>query len=156
MEKIVNKLINLHKTISTMESCTGGYIANAITNIEGASSIFKFGAVTYSNEFKIKMGVTKKVIDDYTVYSIETAINMSKAISDYTLSDYGIGVTGKINRKDENNDFNEDNIIYASIYDRINNCFYTLELKAINDTREANKKMITDEIIKKLKEIICD
>ena len=40
MEKIVKKLIDLNKTISTMESCTGGLIANEITNIENSSSIF--------------------------------------------------------------------------------------------------------------------
>ena len=54
-ENIVNKLIETEKTISTMESCTGGYIANCITNIPGASEILKFSAVTYSNEFKIKI-----------------------------------------------------------------------------------------------------
>lgn len=50
-----------------MGSCTGGGIANAITNIEGASEILKFSAVTYSNEFKIKMGVDEKIIEKYTV-----------------------------------------------------------------------------------------
>ena len=58
MEEIIKKLTKLDKTISTMESCTGGGLANAITNIEGASEVFKYGAVTYSNEFKIKMGVS--------------------------------------------------------------------------------------------------
>ena len=47
---IVEKLIEKNKTLSTMESCTGGGVANCITNIDGSSSIFKFGAVTYSND----------------------------------------------------------------------------------------------------------
>ena len=50
MKELVNKLIKLNKTISTMESCTGGFLANSIINIEGSSKVFKFGAVTYSNE----------------------------------------------------------------------------------------------------------
>ena len=54
MEEIIKKLTELSKTIATMESCTGGAVANSITNIEGASLVFKFGAVTYSNEYKIK------------------------------------------------------------------------------------------------------
>ena len=54
MKEIVEKLIKLNKTISTMESCTGGYVANGITNIPGASSVFMFGAITYSNEYKIQ------------------------------------------------------------------------------------------------------
>ena len=70
MYEVVNNLIKLNKTISTMESCTGGYIANSITNIPGASDIFMFGAVTYSNEYKIKLGVDKSLIDSYSVYSM--------------------------------------------------------------------------------------
>ena len=93
-EIIVNKLINNNKTISTMESCTGGLLASSLTDIEGASEVIKFSAVTYSNEFKIKMGVSEKVINTYSVYSIETAIEMSKNISSFTNSNYGIGITG--------------------------------------------------------------
>ena len=114
MKDIVELLKDNNKTISTMESCTGGGVANAITNIEGASEILKFGAVTYSNEFKIKMGVDKKIIDKYTVYSIETADEMSKNISKFTNSDYGVGITGQINRQDPNNITGEDNKIYIS------------------------------------------
>ena len=103
MKDLVKLLIEKNKTISTMESCTGGGVANAITNVEGASNVLKFSAVTYSNEFKIKMGVDKSIIDKYSVYSIETANEMSKNISKFTNSDYGIGITGKLNRVDENN-----------------------------------------------------
>ena len=98
---IVKLLIKNNKTISIMESCTGGGVANAITNIEGSSEVFKFGAITYSNEYKIKMGVSKDIIDKYSVYSMETANEMSKNISLFTNSNYGIGITGKLNRIDK-------------------------------------------------------
>ena len=101
MNEVIKLLTEKNKTISTMESCTGGGIANAITNIEGSSEVFKFGAVTYSNEYKIKMGVSSNIIDKYTVYSTETSNEMSKNISNYTNSNYGIGVTGKLNRVDK-------------------------------------------------------
>ena len=78
MKSLVKYLIQNNKKISTMESCTGGEIASTITNIEGASNAFEFSAVTYSNEYKIKMGVNKEVINKYSVYSIETANEMSK------------------------------------------------------------------------------
>ena len=103
MKELVKLLSLNHKTISVMESCTGGGLANAITNIEGASDIISFGAVTYSNKAKIKMGVNKKIIEKYSVYSIEVANEMSKNISNYTNSNYGIGVTGQLKRKDPNN-----------------------------------------------------
>ena len=154
MEEVVKRLINKHKTISTMESCTGGGVANAITNVEGASEILKFSAVTYSNEFKIKMGVNKEIIDKYSVYSMETAIEMSKNISLYTSSDYGVGITGKLNRIDPNNPYGEDNIIYISIYIKEKDEYNNFLLKAIKPTRKENKELIIKEIKNKLLEII--
>lgn len=142
MEKVVKRLIELGKTISTMESCTGGGVANAITNVEGSSDVFKFSAVTYSNEFKIKMGVSGEVIDKYSVYSMETANEMSKNISLFTDSNYGVGITGKINRIDKNNLYGENNIIYISIYDRDNDKYYNKKVKAIAAIREENKRLI--------------
>ena len=109
MNYLVNKLIQLNRTISTMESCTGGCIANAITNVSGSSDIFKFGAVTYSNEYKIKLGVDSNLIDRCSVYSKEVSDSMSRAISNYTNSDYGIGITGKLNKEDKNNEFGSNN-----------------------------------------------
>ncbi len=146
MKKIVKKLIELNKTISTMESCTGGSVASAITNIEGSSDVLKFSAVTYSNEFKIKMGVDKKIIDKYSVYSKETAREMSKKISDYTNSNYGIGVTGKINILDKYNPFGEDNTIYICIYDKDNNNYLEKQIKVFEKTRKTCKEDIIKEI----------
>ena len=154
MEKVVKRLIELKKTISTMESCTGGGVANAITNVEGSSDVLKFSAVTYSNEFKIKMGVSGEVIDKYSVYSMETANEMSKNISLFTNSNYGVGITGKINRTDKNNLYGEDNIIYISIYDRDNDKYYNKEIKAIDDVRSKNKEMIIRIIEEELLNII--
>ena len=84
MKEIIELLTKNEETISTMESCTGGGIANAITNVPGASEVFKYGAVTYANEFKIKMGINKETIEKYTVYSQEVADEMSKKITEFT------------------------------------------------------------------------
>ena len=154
MKEIIEKLTNLNKTISTMESCTGGGIANAITNIEGASEVFKFSAVTYSNEYKIKMGVDKNIIDKYSVYSMETANEMSKNISKFTNSNYGVGITGKLNRVDRFNPYGLDNIVYISIYDKDNNKYYNSIVGAKLSTRKDNKELVINEVIKLLNEII--
>lgn len=154
MKDIVNKLIKLNKTISTMESCTGGFLANSITNIEDSSKIFKFGAVTYSNEYKIKMGVDSNIIDKYTVYSIETAISMSKSISSYTNSDYGIGITGKLNRQDDNNPYGSNNIVYVSVYDKIEDKNYTMTIEDLIGDRESMKNQIINKIVILLKSIV--
>jgi PncC family amidohydrolase len=72
-ESIVKELIEANKTIATMESCTGGALASEITSHLGSSVTLRFSAVTYSNEYKIKMGVDENIIDKYSVYSKETA-----------------------------------------------------------------------------------
>lgn len=154
MENIVEKLKKQHKTISTMESCTGGAFANEITNVEGASDVIKFSAVTYSNEYKIKMGVDKNIIDTYSVYSVETAIEMSKKISEFANSDYGVGITGKLNRVDENNLFGSDNKVFVSIYDRNKDSYNTYDIEVTKNTRRENKQLVINLIIEKLGEII--
>lgn len=153
MRDVVNLLIEKKMTIATMESCTGGFVASSITDIDGSSSVLKFSAVTYSNEYKIKMGVSKEVIDKYSVYSINVAREMAKNISNFANSDIGVGITGKINRIDENNLFGDDNKIYYAIYDKNSDKYYEYELIAINDTRLNNKKYIMENISKNLLEI---
>ena len=150
MKEVIEKLTKENKTISTMESCTGGGVANAITNIPGASEVLKFSAVTYSNEFKIKMGVSSQIIDKYSVYSRETADEMSMNISEFTNSNYGVGITGKIGRIDRFNPYGEDNTIYISIYDRDSNKYYNEVVSATLESREDNKELIINKVIEML------
>lgn len=154
IKKIVKILTEKNMTVSTMESCTGGALANEITNVPGASEVIKFSAVTYSNEFKMKMGVSKEILDKYSVYSLETAIEMSKKISDFTNSNYGIGITGKLNRKDANNLYGEDNLVFFSIYDKNKNKNYNYDLKVSTSSRKDNKKEIVTKIIDVFYEIL--
>ncbi len=154
MEEVIQKLIANNKTISTMESCTGGGIVNAITNIPDASKVIQFSAVTYSNDFKIKMGVSKEIIDKYTVYSMEVARNMAKVVSFYADSNYGVGVTGKLKKIDLNNPYGLDDVVYLSIYDKDNNIYYDSEIKLEFDTRMDNKQQIISEFIMKITKIL--
>lgn len=154
MKEVVQTLIKLGKTISTMESCTGGALASSITDIEGASEVLKFSAVTYSNEFKIKMGVDENIINQYSVYSIETANQMSKNISLFTNSDYGVGITGKLNRIDVNNLFGNDNTVFISIYDKENDKYYEYSVDVSKATRRENKDLVIDYIEGKILEVL--
>lgn len=154
LKSIIQKLTEKNETLSTMESCTGGALASAITNIEGASEVLKFSAVTYSNEFKIKMGVSSDIIDKYSVYSIETVKEMSKKISNFTNSTYGIGITGKLNRVDKNNKFGSDNTVFVSIYDSNNDKYHTFSIDVTKGTRLENKMEVINKIIYMLGVII--
>ena len=112
---IVQKLIEKNLTISTMESCTGGGIANEITNISGASFILKESYITYCNEAKIKQGVSTDVIEKFTVYSKETAIEMAKNAKGNANSNIGIGVTGQLGRIDPNNPVDTLNHVWFAV-----------------------------------------
>jgi PncC family amidohydrolase len=96
IEKQVKNILEILRKrkwyIGIMESCTGGAIINSITNIPGASDVFKCGKVTYSDEAKIEAGVDRKVIDRYGVFSIEVAKEMARKID----GNIGIGVTGNL------------------------------------------------------------
>lgn len=154
LEELVGKLIEEKKTISTMESCTGGALASSITNVEGASEILKFSAVTYSNEFKIKMGVSKKIIDKYSVYSKETADEMSYNISKFTNSNYGVGITGKFGRMDKDNLYGDNYTVFISIYDKDNNRFYNDTVKAVKEKRVENKLLVIEKVNEMLLDIV--
>ena len=156
MQEVIKILTEKNKTIATMESCTGGGVANAITNIEGASDVLKFSAVTYSNEYKIKLGVSSDTIDKYSVYSVEVAREMALNISKFAESNYGVGITGKLNRVDKNNPYGSDNITYVSIYDKDNDYYFDLTIEAIKNSRELNKELIINKIVDKLLEVIND
>lgn len=119
--KIVNKLIERKLTISTMESCTGGGIANQITNISGASYVIKESYVTYSNEAKIKHGVPSDLIKKFTVYSPEVAISMAQNAKKLSGANIGIGVTGQLGRIDPSNPVNKLNVVWFSIIDENDN-----------------------------------
>ena len=154
MKEIVRRLELLNKTISTMESCTGGAVASEITNVEGSSNVLKFSAVTYSNEYKIKMGVDENVIDEYTVYSKETAREMAKNISRYTNSNIGIGITGQLNRIDPANPVGKVNEVYISIYDKDLDKYYDEYLQVNGESRKDNKEQVINRLENILLEVL--
>lgn len=151
-KKIVLELIKRGETIATMESCTGGGLADAITCVEGSSEVLKFSAVTYSNQYKIKMGVSADVINKYSVYSMETAHEMALNISNFANSDFGIGITGKLNRADENNDYGKDNQVFVSIYYKEE--YYDVVINVDRKTRKQNKLLVIDRVNDKLGELL--
>ena len=149
-EELVKILRDRNLTISTMESCTGGSLAGEITNVSGASEVFCLGLVTYSTDMKIKMGVPKTIIDEYTVYSIETANEMSKGICNISGSDIGVGTTGVIGRKDPNNKEAKVNLVYVSIYFKNINEFKNITMEVKSDLRVNCKEEIIQKIVEKL------
>ena len=81
-------------TLALMESATGGAVADAITDVDGASDYFRGGLVTYATEAKLAMSVPAEVIEQHGVISRETAEAMAQAARRTLGADIGMGVTG--------------------------------------------------------------
>lgn len=77
------------------ESCTGGYVAKRLTDVNGSSAAFQYGFVTYSNEAKVKMlGVSPKTLEKYGAVSPETAAEMAAGARRVSGADIAVAVTG--------------------------------------------------------------
>lgn len=150
IEAIIKKFAEAKYTISTMESCTGGGLANAITNVSGASDILHESYVTYCNEAKIKFGVPKQIIEKYTVYSLETAEAMASAVRSATNSEVGVGITGQLGRIDPRNIGVENNRAWYAIKSSEKEFAAEIILNIGDSPREKKKEIIINEIIEDL------
>ena len=103
---------------------------------------------------RLRWGVSKKVIDKYSVYSFECADEMSFIICKEAESDYGVGVTGKLNRVDVNNPYGEDNVVFISIYDKNNNKYYHSKIEATLGSRSDNKNLVLDKVFEMMMKIL--
>ena len=82
-------------TFAAAESCTGGLIAKRITDLPGASAVFKGGIVSYTNEVKANvLGVPQNLLDTYGAVSAPVARSMAENIRRLTGADLGVSVTG--------------------------------------------------------------
>lgn len=94
-EKIVEKCIAQHATVSTAESCTGGLVAAALVNVAGVSDIFKEGYITYANGAKERLlGVSEETLRRHGAVSAETAYEMALGCAKAANSDYSVVTTG--------------------------------------------------------------
>ncbi|MHA1560163.1 MAG: CinA family protein [Alphaproteobacteria bacterium] len=84
-----------HLKIATAESCTGGLVAGAITEVAGASEVFDWGVVTYSNEAKTALlGVPASLIGKHGAVSVEVATAMAEGALHRSGADCVVAVTG--------------------------------------------------------------
>lgn len=94
-EVVVKELASRGLTLATAESCTGGLLAERITDVPGASRVFHMGTVTYANEIKtLLLGVPEETLSRYGAVSPQTARFMAEGVRKKAGSDFGLGVTG--------------------------------------------------------------
>lgn len=92
---LIRVLTAKHQTLALAESCTGGWIANRLTNVPGASAVLLAGLVTYSNDAKQQfLGVRAETLTTHGAVSEEVAREMAEGARIRTGADYAISVTG--------------------------------------------------------------
>ncbi|MBE7515894.1 MAG: competence/damage-inducible protein A [Chloracidobacterium sp.] len=96
MEQVIGKmLVDRGETLALAESCTGGLVSRRITEIAGSSRYFIEGAVTYSNEAKVRtLGVDPKIIEDHGAVSADCAEAMARGIRERSGAAHAISITG--------------------------------------------------------------
>jgi nicotinamide-nucleotide amidase len=96
MEAVVGRMLaERGETVATAESCTGGLIAERLTDIPGSSAYFMAGVVTYSNEAKIRdLGVPAEIIEKHGAVSAECAEAMAAGMLERGKTTYAVSVTG--------------------------------------------------------------
>ena len=96
LEAVVVKLLKQRKeTLATAESCTGGFIANCITNVPGASEVFLAGYVTYANSAKSDvLSVDSRLLEKHGAVSEPVARAMAEGVRSRSASTYGVATTG--------------------------------------------------------------
>ena len=136
--------------ISCAESCTGGMLAGALTDLPGSSAVFDRGFVTYSNKAKIEMlGVREKTLVKYGAVSEEVAREMARGALHRSLASLAISITGIAGPG--GSDFKpEGRVCFALALKNYRHIEQTLDFGAIGRTkvREASCKFALEMIIK--------
>ena len=83
------------RRVAVAESCTGGLVCAALTEIAGASDVFEAGYVTYSNASKIgELGVSSEVVETFGAVSVATAWAMAQGALNASAADVAVAITG--------------------------------------------------------------
>jgi len=96
LEEVIGLLLTKNeRTVTTAESCTGGYIAHLLTSIPGASAYFLGGVVSYDNTIKENvLGVNADTLDNYGAVSEETVWQMATGAKELMKTDYAVAISG--------------------------------------------------------------
>ena len=112
---LLNELRSRGLTFAAAESCTGGLIAKRITDLSGASAVFRGGVVSYTNDVKRDvLGVPQALLDEYGAVSAPVAQAMAEGVRRITGADLGVSVTG-VAGPDRDDRGNEVGTVYLAV-----------------------------------------
>jgi nicotinamide-nucleotide amidase len=96
LAQVVHREIRaLERTVAVAESCTGGAVGAALTDVAGASQVFVGGVISYTNDVKVSLlGVPESLLEQHGAVSPECAVAMATGAAEQLSADYGLSVTG--------------------------------------------------------------
>ncbi|WDR05795.1 CinA family protein [Devosia rhodophyticola] len=113
--QVVQLLTEAGQTVVTVESCTGGLVAAAITDVPGASAVLYGGYITYANTAKTRMiRVPARLVRDYGAVSNQVARAMADGARNTARTDFAIAVTG-IAGPDGGSDKKPVGLVYVAV-----------------------------------------
>lgn len=151
---ILSKLANQGLKIATMESCTGGAIADEITNFSGASQVLDSCWVTYDENSKALLGVPLLTMANGNVYSERVAVEMAEAVLKKTGVDIAIGTTGAMDTIDRR-PFHSDTqpgTVYIAVLTKEKVLSRKLNIKP--DSRDMMKQEMVLEVFMLLEQLL--
>lgn len=138
-ERVVERFKKENLTLSTAESCTGGWLSKIITEISGSSEIFMGGVCSYSNSVKMNvLGVKEETLKLHGAVSEETAREMSEAIVRLMKTSVGVGITGIAGPNSDNTN-KKVGLIFISITHNGKTDIIKLENNFSDDIRYKNR-----------------
>ncbi len=142
--KVVKALQEKQLTLTTAESCTGGMIAQRITDVSGASQVFECGIVSYSNRIKAEiLGVRPETLEQFGAVSEETAREMAEGARRRAGADLAVSVTGIAGPLSD--DTNKPvGLIYIGFSDGSQTAVQKLQNDFTGDVRRKNREAAAD------------
>ena len=95
LDQLAAALLARQQTLATAESCTGGLVGAALTNLPGSSAWYLGGVVAYANDLKIRLlGVPAETLAAHGAVSLETARAMAQGARAAATADFAVSITG--------------------------------------------------------------
>ncbi len=122
--KVIETYVLQKRKIVTAESCTGGLIVGALTEIPGSSAVVERGFITYSNDAKVEvLGVLPESLENFGAVSEQVAEIMAKGALEFSMADVAVSVTG-IAGPDGGTSSKPVGLVYFGIASRSGNVFH--------------------------------
>lgn len=143
-ETVVRLLSEKGLLLTTAESCTGGLIAERITDVSGASAVFHCGIVSYANDIKARLlGVSEETLRKYGAVSSQTAREMAEGARRLASADIALSVTGMAGPTSDEAG-KPVGLIYIALAARDKTIVKKLENHFSGDVRQKNREAAAD------------